>query len=889
MSRSAWRLSALICTLVVLIHCAGCSDSPTGQLSSPETVVTTDVADLSVAEAIFDVDTGDLSAIELEPVESLHVKFMVPASSITSNSGTSEKPFVKLSGKVLGEFDSFYIRTDYQEEPILVDVAESGDFDEQVHLRPPVDTGTVLEAQPTTVWAVAQSANGRRAYDVVVVVSNPGFPFPSPLQLTPDVLFAHEPNELLFTLDLNNANNFLTDQVWVMEVEADCKTKVSGSARQLEDDGQIDVNGDQLAVDKVYSVYVKLNDLEPGTHFFRAAITTAQAEKPLVAYSACLPVRVVDHISGASCAAARDILLEARTTLDDSLATGWPLADARRKAVANLMAEPAVAEVGAAEFGDQVWVRFSSGILGAVHPTDYTPTSSMALFHADGTPPTVPQEPLSRQVISLLVNNEEPHPWQETIENSTCPPWRDLTSSGQAKLARRLFEAGLFFVAGRGGPVFGGLSDEGRQAIDSSAMEFDAPPPAWTGWDHAGTQEVFWLEDDWSCDDLASAYQTCKFFADGKCLQNGSQQVCAPDKECIITHGNDATPSGVLFDRTQADLATGRLVLGADGLGMTPSFVARYSAGGLEGQFAWLGFPYSGKSVSMALELLAAGVNGIVATPLDVDPVAAEKAGTTFFEYALAEDLSPGAIMPPLGAGFSDHQWRLLGPGSIILNFSGLINPEFATGDLRGWVREGDARVLLDWCDAGPATKHMAVVSNGLSYAIERGEISQEFCLSTDKLVFEAYYNFISHEFLDECGSDFYEDRLELYIEDGTGQRVSLAVTEKHDYIGINALCPCEAGNCGLCEQCGSAACDCGELYDPGANEELSLWPEECRFDSISMGDAFSSGWRHTGEVALTNLGQGGFNKPVRMVLRVSDESGTKGNTAVLVDSLILK
>jgi hypothetical protein len=322
---------------------------------------------------------------------------------------------------------------------------------------------------------------------------------------------------------------------------------------------------------------------------------------------------------------------------------------------------------------------------------------------------------------------------------------------------------------------------------------------------------------------------------------------------------------------------------------MTPSFIARYAAHDLTGQLAWLGFPFSGKSVSTALELLAAGANGVVTSTQDVDPEAAEKAGTAFFEYALTEDLTPGAILPGFGVKFSDHVWRLLGPGNIDLRFSGLINPQFATGDLRGWLRTGDARVLLDWCDAGPATKYMAVVSNGLSYALDRGEISQEFCLSTDKLIFEAYYNFVSHEFLDECGSDFYEDRLELFIEDGAGQRVSLAATEKHDYIGVNSLCPCEAGNCGLCEQCGTAACDCGELYDPGADIELSLWPEECRFDSIAWGDAFASGWRHTGEVALTNLGAGGLNKPVRMVLRVSDESGTKGNTAVLVDSLILK
>ncbi len=886
MSRSAWRLAVLLCTLLPL----GCSDGPQGQYFSD--VAVRPVEDVPNQETTIDVipDTGDLSHIELEPIESLHVKITsFPASSTTSSTGTAEEPFIALGGTIVGPYDSFYIRTDYQEEPVLPAVTEEGSFSEKIYLRPPLDNGSLLEAQPTTIWAVAQQADGERAYDVAVVTANPGFTFPSPLRLTPDVLFAHEPNELLFTLDLNEQGNFIADQVWVMEVEADCATKVAGTARQLVDDGQIDENGDQLAVDKVYSAYIKLNDLEPGTHFFRAAITTAQADKPLVAYSACLPVRVVEHISVASCEAARNVLKEARATLDDSIAANWPVDDARRYAVSNLLAEPAVEEAGAAAYGDQIWVRFSSGILAAVQPTEHPATAATTLFHEDGIPPTVLFQPWSRQVVSLLASGEESHPWKETIENSTCPPWRDLESPGQLKLAHRLVESGLFFFAGRGGPVFGGLSDEARLAVDSSTLEFDAPPPAWTGWDHAGTQEVLWLEDDWSCEALATSYQTCKLFPDGTCLQNGTEIKCDPAKACIITHGKDGTPSGVLFDRTQADLATGRLLLGPDGLGMTPSFIARYGRGGLNRQFAWLGFPYSGRSLTSALELFAAGASGVAVIVDDTDPKAAEKAGATFFNYVLTEKLTPGAVLPKVGSSFSDHKWRLFGSGNVDLTFSGLINPDFATGNLKGWLREGDARVLLDWCDAGPATKYMVMVSNGLSYAVDRGSISQEFCLTTDKLIFEAYYNFVSHEFLDECGSEFYEDRLELFIEDEEGQRVYLAATDKHDYIGINALCPCEAGACGSCEQCGSSACDCGELYHPEIDEELSVWPEECRFDSVVWGDAFSSGWRYTGEVALSNLGQGGLNKPVRMVLRVSDEAGSTGNTAVLVDSLILK
>ena len=659
MSGSAWRV-ALFCILSV-ISCSSAGDDGLYVTDSKVPEVTVDLQ----VELPPDIDVPDTSQIELEPVESLHVKFTddFAPPSFAAGSSASQQPFVQVFGSVLGAFDSFYLKTDFQDDPIIVEPDEAGFFQAKVYLRPPKDTGTVLEALPTTVWAVAQNGESR-AYDTIVVVANSGFSFNLRLSLTPDVLFAKEPNELLFTLNLNEAGNFLTDQVWVMEVESDCATKVAGSARQLLDDGQIDDNGDQLALDQVYSTYIKLNDLEAGTHFFRAAITTAQVEKPLVAYTQCLPVRVVDRIAAANCSVARDVLKEARTILDESVAAGWPLDDARRYTVAQLAAEPSVAEVGAARHGDQVWVRFSSGLLGAVHPTDYVPTMPTVLFLEQGAPPANTKQPLSRQVVSILAPSEEAHPWEEKLAEPSCPPWNNLESSGQLALARRLAEAGLVVFAGRGGPVFGGLSDEARQALDSATLEFDAPSPAWTGWDHPGTQEVLWLADDWSCDSLATTFRKCYIAFDNSCKRDDLDP-CGPDQECIITQGKDGMPSGVLFDRTQADLATGRLVLGPEGLGMTPSFLARYATEGLEGQLAWLGFPYSADSTSSAMELLAAKANGVIAHSGDVDPVAAEVSGNTFLTRALAEKLTPAAILPPLGSDLTDHEWRLFGRGNV--------------------------------------------------------------------------------------------------------------------------------------------------------------------------------------------------------------------------------
>jgi hypothetical protein len=902
--RARFSSAALIALLTGAL--AACANGSDGQYN-PDPVDEVSQVDALPGDLAPELtpDVPDLSAVELEPVEPLIVKitgtsarssFTTSSFKMDAGSDYQPIPFAVIAGEVIGEWDSVYLRTDASDEPILVEPRENGGFDAQVFLRPPQEVGDQLESQPTTLWAVAQKGD-YRAYDVAVITANPGFGFPQPLRLVPDVLFAGETSEVLVTLDLNEQDNFLPDQVWVMEVDSTCTTKIQGTARQMKDGGNIAVDGDHLALDKVYSAYLKLDNPEPGMHWFRAAVTTKMTlaggqEKALVAYSQCLPVRVVERITPVSCASSRDILAETQAVMDEALVAGWTLEQARRGAVLHLREEATVAEAGASAFGDQVWVRFTSGLLGAVQPS--APVSGGAIstpfFHEDGTPPEGDLgRPSSRMVASVLHAGDENHPWQKTVDQSACPPWRDLEPAGSLSLFRRFAEAGIIFVAGRGGPVFGGLSDEGRGAVGAATKEFDQPPPAWLGWDHPGTQEVVWLEDAWSCDSLASGYQTCRIDPDGTC-KGGDGATCPETLECIITHGKDGTPKGMLYDRTQADLAAGRVLLGADRIGLLPSFFQAYSRQGYREQVVFLGIPWSGKVRTTAVELRAAGANSVVACDGDVAPAGAEKAGNQLFLHLLEEETSLAAVLPRMGTSFSDHPWRLHGSGTIDLTDAAILNVDFGRANLMGWRREGDARVLYGWCGESAATNtYMAVVSNGLAWALDVGEISQEFCLSKDKVIFEAYYNFVSHEFMDSCGSEFYEDRFEMFMEDEDGQRLTLVGTANQDYIGLNALCPCDAGECPVCGECGSPACVCGELNQPELGLDLTLWPEECRFDSPAMGDAYASGWRETGEVPLSNLGQGGFDRPVRMVIRVSDESGHKGNTAVLVDSIKLK
>jgi hypothetical protein len=480
--------------------------------------------------------------------------------------------------------------------------------------------------------------------------------------------------------------------------------------------------------------------------------------------------------------------------------------------------------------------------------------------------------------------------WPDRLEGKGCPPFRQLGDKFRISALRRLGEAGIALLVGQGGRAFGSLSDEDRKGLDAATVEFDAPGPAWTGWEHAGAQDVVALADPFQCDLLATDYDNCIIKKDGSCVRSDDSP-CPSWLECIVTHGGGAgVAKGVLYDRVQADLMTGRLALTADGLALTPAFVKHYAEGDVGAQVAILGFSHgtTAGGGTMAAEFLAAGANAVVGSAAEVSPEDSVAASHEVLARLLQEKQTPAWLLPRVTDSFGDHDWRVAGAGNVALYFPGLLNADFGSGGLDGWEHTGDARVLASLCGVKPSGQYMGLLSSGLGFTVQTGTISQEFCLEVDKLVFEGWYDFISHEFEGGCGGA-YSDTFRMYIEDELGQKVHLARTEAADFIGVNALCPCDAGACPSCGQCGSSFCVCGELYHPDEGELLIQWPQECNFDQADDDGAFETGWRHTGEIALTQLGQGGTNKPVRFVIEVSDQGSAGSTTTVLVDSLTFK
>ncbi len=394
--------------------------------------------------------------------------------------------------------------------------------------------------------------------------------------------------------------------------------------------------------------------------------------------------------------------------------------------------------------------------------------------------------------------------------------------------------------------------------------------------------DVGWTDASFGCSQLQRQTLNCFVRLDGVCCVNCSTSppvLCPEEAPCLITHAAESgVPQGFLHDETQIDLALGRLVVGPGRLGITSSFVSRYAGHRWGPDLVWLGFAGEGRLGGMAMEFLGAGADSVIQSVEEVSPSQSNADAASFLTTLAGLGGTPASTLPSLGSA-GPGPWHLAGGGNLDVSDAGLVNSNFAAGSLKGWRRTGDARVLTSWCGLDAPAGTMALVSTGIGYTVQTGEMSQEFCLKPNVTRFQGSYLFLSHEFKESCGTQ-YQDQLQVFLEDSTGQQVSLATPRdgSGNRIDVNMLCDCSEGFCGDCDPCGSAACRCGQLFDPGLGWDLLPWDPVCAVDAD---DAWHTGWRLLVREGMPRIG--GERGQVKLVVRVSDRGDAQGATTVLL------
>lgn len=582
--------------------------------------------------------------------------------------------------------------------------------------------------------------------DTLVVTYNPTFTFQDRLRAGPRVIKVGKATSVNATIAIGKGTNVLAGTIKLFRVDDAGNTLTTFGIMQ--DSGVLASDGDEIKGDGIYSRKININDAQPGTVKLRVSLQAQAGNQTITAYSDILSLDVVKEVSGSECSEVTQALSQAKGGADQA------------SIIATLKANPAVADAGGNP-GGGVWVRFKSGLLGAVGVRkegnrgggNQSEEAVVAQSGADANLALSTIQVQSKRAALLDPFNTEFGADEVASLNSAlgkiaCPAYTvDSAVGSKADLRwfRRLYDYGVVAVASHGDALFGEMAAQDKANYD---------------WSHPGNQEVVWTGHQVSCGYFGTSGAPAK-----TCSETAP---CSAEAECVL---NQTGGSGVCVDHLTADLRRGRLVIGADGTyGITPAFIKRHAEEPYPKSLIYLGNCASLWNGSMAGELFAAGAAAVAGYTGAVSNDFAKKWGGTFLLNVIEQKKLSGvahvAIEDPAnpGTGFS-----LVGAQNLDAFHSDILNPSWETGSIQGWIKKGDGRVVSRLGSTVPvAGKFMGIISTGLGYTAQTGEISQRFCVPAGKSKFTFWWKYYSEEFKEYCSSP-YQDAFTARLEGKVG------------------------------------------------------------------------------------------------------------------------
>jgi len=758
----------------------------------------------------------------------LGIRILGPNSSGAAQSAGA---VMGLAGLVVGKPDNMYFETDSGQAGYMTGMPFWNS--EKVDLQ-----------QGDNLITVTAIKGDEEVTDTIMVTYNPAFLFGSFLKVRPGGIFTNSPTDLFFTMDMSLHQNFeeATLKYCQCTQEGECISDVG----PLKDTGPGGGVVDEVMSDSIYSNGKSFTIGEPGKLCFRAHVAVKAGYIQYTAYSPVTCVDVVDHVTQDRCEEIVTLQGEAKQLYAETMASS-DAAAARLATVEMLEADEDVAEVGADEGSYGIWVRYEDGLLGALDlspegmrgssdgSSDYYGQVDAAL-PGDDAPQLLVQ---SKRTLAMSPFHDEFDPEDEAtfgyqlLNKSECPSFvlDQATYGSSATLARfrRLWEYGIVVLTTHGDSYFKGLSSGVKEELE---------------WPTRQSQELLWTGESIDCSQLLQTSPGCS--------SNGN---CPSGSECVITKMS----GGVCIDYKQIDLRRGRVVFGNQNWGVLPAFIKAYPGfgSGYPSSMIYLGSCRSLWNGSLAMELYGMGARAIAGYSDHVTNSHAYAQGSDYLSSILEEQQLTGEAMPePVEDPTTGAVLRLLGAPNLNAFHSDIINASWETGDLTGWQMSGDGRVISQLCCAIPVEgKFMSLISTGLGFTQQVGEIYQTFCLPEDKTQMTFYWKFFSEEFKEYCGSS-YQDTFEATLEAEVGQVT--CVNAK-----VDNLCPPQE-----CTGCGSQ-------YD-------GLIQSCCSFD---QGDAWETLWRKAECNVAALAGQGSTT----LRFFSTDLGDSIYDTVILIDAIQFK
>ena len=198
-------------------------------------------------------------------------------------------------------------------------------------------------------------------------------------------------------------------------------------------------------------------------------------------------------------------------------------------------------------------------------------------------------------------------------------------------------------------------------------------------------------------------------------------------------------------------------------------------------------------------------------------------------------------------APISHHATYTMNASTNDLHYSyDLINGDFELGNLTGWSRLGDGRVLTQLAGIMPTQGNfMGIISTGLGYTTSSGSIAQPFKVPDSVSNLRIKWNFMSEEFMEWVGSQF-QDYLTFALRDSAGVEHVLFHNTIDTFVGFGLT----------------------DVSPP------------IYFDH---GDAYGTGWREFVADIEPYRGQ-----VVRLIIRIGDVGDSAYDSACLLDEIAI-
>jgi len=700
-----------------------------------------------------------------------------------------------------------------------------------------------------TVTAKGTAPSTEVVSDTVTVTYNPTFTFADRLRCNPPFVFAGGNSNVQCTVGLGKATNINPATVQLVVWKPDGSVTPIGA---MLDNGEISSSGDEIKGDGLYTKKGAISGGGAGDLVYvRATLKYTAGSQQFTALSNAVPIEVVAPVTQGECQDANATLSGAKNAVQSG-ASQQQILDAAKS-------DGNVAEAGLTSGGNGVWIRFKSGLLGAVNMNPAGTRGGSGTGEgapSEGSSDTLPATLDAAQLASIEIKSKrvllldpaadlagnEVSATGDLMKQNACPAYTaDKPAGPKATLNwyRHMYEYGIVATAAHGDTYFGDMSESGKNTYR---------------FQHKGSQEVIWTGHAIDCGFFAKQAGTCS-----------EKASCSPESECQLT----ALGSGQCNNHLSADLRAGRVIMGSDGVyGVAPGFVVHHANDPYPRSLIYLGACRSTWNGTFAGEFFAAGASAVLGFSGYVDNDFAAKWGNTFFSNVIAQKNLTGQgyvqIEDPKHPGTFFTLW---GAQNLDVANADILNASFESGDLSGWLKAGDGRVISKLGSAVPVQgKFMGIVSTGLGYTTQTGELKQTFCIPAGKNKASFWWKFYSEEFLEYCCSQ-YQDAFTGTMESKQGKVPMIDVK-------VDDLCDTGAQNCqggGF----GSGGCACGTQYK-------GLQPADVSFD---QGGVYMTPWvKSSGQV-----GAFAGNGSVTVRFFTTDVGDSIFDTAVLLDSYVVE